>query len=433
MKLTIHRGTKEIGGSCVELCSDKTRIIIDLGMPLVNSQNERFDSGLLQGKSIAELISSHILPNIQGLYAGEQKAIDAILLSHSHQDHYGLLSYINPEVPVYMTEGAQALINTSDLFIPTKANLQKTIVLEKRKSLTIGDFTITPRLVDHSAFDAMAFLIEGKGKKIFYSGDFRAHGRKGILFDYMVSHPIRDIDCFLLEGSMLGREKGPYPSEKSVEYELEERFKRKPNIAFVFCSSQNIDRIISIYKAAKHTGQTLVIDLYTAYILHCLRNVSRRLPQYFWKDIRIIFFKYHAKALADNGLISFLYQCNASKIEKEDVDRDKKNIVMITRDNYYFRELLSHIDDCTSAQAIYSMWEGSLQDSDLVELLNQKGMTLNFVHTSGHAAVDDLKKLVDSFKPKCLFPIHTFHPEQYATLFPGTPVRLLKDGEELSL
>ena len=57
MKLIIHRGTKEIGGSCVELQSKKARIIIDLGMPLVNpladvGGKEPFDSSLTEGKSI---------------------------------------------------------------------------------------------------------------------------------------------------------------------------------------------------------------------------------------------------------------------------------------------------------------------------------------------------------------------------------------------
>jgi ribonuclease J len=432
LKLIIHRGTKEIGGSGVELCSDKTRIIIDMGMPLVNSQNERFDSGALQGKSIPELKDSRILPNIQGLYTGEQKTIDAILLSHSHQDHYGLLKYINPEIPIYMTEGALALINASDLFIPTKANLQKPIIFEKRKSFTIGDFTITPRLVDHSAFDAVAFLIECEGKKIFYSGDFRGSGRKRKLFEYMIYHPIKDIDYLLLEGSMLGRGEGLYPDEKSVERKLECMFKNKQNIAFVFCSSQNIDRVVSIYRAAKRTGQIVVMDLYTAYILKSLREISNRLPQYFWKDVRVIYFKYHAKTLADNGLLGFLFKCNKNKIEKADVNHDRKKIVMITRDNYDFRDLLTHIDDFTSAQAIYSMWEGSLKDSDLVERLSKKGMRLDCVHTSGHATEDDLKKLVKSFEPKFLIPIHTFHPHRYPSLFPGVPVQLLKDGEELN-
>ena len=34
MTLTIHRGTHEIGGSCVEMRTDKAKILIDLGIPL---------------------------------------------------------------------------------------------------------------------------------------------------------------------------------------------------------------------------------------------------------------------------------------------------------------------------------------------------------------------------------------------------------------
>jgi len=36
MRLTIHRGTHEIGGSSVELATAKTRIVIDVGMPIVD-------------------------------------------------------------------------------------------------------------------------------------------------------------------------------------------------------------------------------------------------------------------------------------------------------------------------------------------------------------------------------------------------------------
>jgi ribonuclease J len=35
MKIIIHRGTHEIGGSCVEIQSKKSRILIDIGTPLV--------------------------------------------------------------------------------------------------------------------------------------------------------------------------------------------------------------------------------------------------------------------------------------------------------------------------------------------------------------------------------------------------------------
>jgi ribonuclease J len=45
MRLTIHRGAKEIGGSCVELQSENLRILIDFGLPLVDENREQFDWG----------------------------------------------------------------------------------------------------------------------------------------------------------------------------------------------------------------------------------------------------------------------------------------------------------------------------------------------------------------------------------------------------
>ena len=34
MKVCIHRGTKQIGGSCIELVHDGVRIVLDVGLPL---------------------------------------------------------------------------------------------------------------------------------------------------------------------------------------------------------------------------------------------------------------------------------------------------------------------------------------------------------------------------------------------------------------
>ncbi|MFC1793847.1 hypothetical protein ACFL3Q_09705 [Planctomycetota bacterium] len=42
MKLTIHRGANEIGGSCVEVTAGNTRILLDFGMPLGNGLGGEF-------------------------------------------------------------------------------------------------------------------------------------------------------------------------------------------------------------------------------------------------------------------------------------------------------------------------------------------------------------------------------------------------------
>lgn len=51
MRIRIYRGTHEIGGSCVELQSGDSRIIIDLGLPLVEKDGSRFDSNQLHSQS----------------------------------------------------------------------------------------------------------------------------------------------------------------------------------------------------------------------------------------------------------------------------------------------------------------------------------------------------------------------------------------------
>ena len=77
------------------------------------------------------------------------------------------------------------------------------------------------------------------------------------------------------------------------------------------------------------------------------------------------------------------------------------------------------------------MWPGYLERSDLTQLLASHGMELMRIHTSGHAVEGDLKKLGDALAPRCVVPMHTFHPERFKEMFPNTV--LLDDGEEFAV
>ena len=80
-------------------------------------------------------------------------------------------------------------------------------------------------LTDHSAFDAYMLLIEVAGKRILYSGDFRAHGRKSSLVDRFIASPPRDIDVLIMEGTDLGSDKSCV-TEDDLETEFVKLFRQ---------------------------------------------------------------------------------------------------------------------------------------------------------------------------------------------------------------
>jgi len=157
VQLIIHRGTHQIGGTCIEIYSRKTRIILDYGMPLTAPGGKEFDETSLRGKTITELIKEHVLFAIPGLYKGQDPQVNGILISHSHKDHYGLLKYLHTDIPVYISEGACKLIHVLNVFTHKQSHISisKACIVKHKASFDIGDFHITPYLVDHSNTNAI--------------------------------------------------------------------------------------------------------------------------------------------------------------------------------------------------------------------------------------------------------------------------------------
>ena len=212
----------------------------------------------------------------------------ALIISHPHLDHYGLAADLEVDVPVYIGREAAALLSAASFFSPVSGAFEPRGYLSHRAPFTVGPFTITPFLNDHSAFDAYSLLVEADGERLFYTGDIRGHGRKAALFEELLARAPGAIDVMLMEGTHV-REHGAHDdSVFETERELEDRFvtlcAETAGTVAVFGSAQNLDRLVTVFRAARRSGRQLVVDLYGATVAAATRST---IPQPGFEDLRV--------------------------------------------------------------------------------------------------------------------------------------------------
>jgi hypothetical protein len=158
------------------------------------------------------------------------------------------------------------ILRESSFFTPNGLDREPAGFLRDRESFAIGPFTVTPFLGDHSAFDAYSVLIEANGSRLFYSGDPRAHCGRARLFGQLVREPPGDVAVLLIEGTRLGRSpaQGEALNEGDLERGCVDLFRRTDRIVLVIFSMQNIDRLVSLYRASLQADRDFVLDLYGA-------------------------------------------------------------------------------------------------------------------------------------------------------------------------
>ena len=409
--LTVHRATNQIGGNCIEITTDAgARVILDVGRPL-DAPREATD----------------LLPQTLDLAT----PVDGVLISHPHQDHYGLLEEVPADWPVYCGEPTARLIQlTSGIFgDPIQRNFR---AWKSGQRLQVGPFTVTPFLTDHSAFDAHMLLIEVEGKRIFYSGDFRAHGRKSKLVERLMTSPPPDIDVLLMEGTNLGSDK-PCVTETDLEADFEALFRETKGRVFVAWSAQNIDRTVTLYRACLKTGRTLVVDLYSAEVLEKLAAFGK-LPQPDWPAMKVVVTKAFSRMYRKKGDEAFVERMVPHGISAKRLATTPEKWVVMVRPSlmrdYEPAGVVPNADDAWS----WSMWRGYLKDDDgrLLQVWFEKGgARAAHIHTSGHASTADLRAFAAAMKPNWMVPIHGVAWDSQPDGFPS--IRRLVDGEPLVL
>lgn len=410
LEITIHRSADQIGGNCIEIATANSRLILDVGRPL-DAPNDAAD---LLPKTLGRSGSAHVL------------------ISHPHQDHFGLLGEVPASWPVYCGVAAEKLIRLT-LGITGKVIDRPFRTWKSGEMFRIGPFKITAMLTDHSAFAAYMVLIESEERRVLYSGDFRIHGRKSALVERFMENPPADIDVLLMEGTNLGSDK-PTAREDDLEEDFETLFKATPGRVFVAWSAQNIDRTVTLYRAAKRTGRTLVVDLYTAEVLILLSNHGR-IPTPDFDNMKVVITSAMARMYKRKGMSEFVDNLakSGNAISARALASDPSRWVVMLRSSLIGDYTKNGVAPDTDDAWCWSMWRGYLETSgaSVAEWVSAGGATACHIHTSGHASPADLRSFAVASGTQRLVPIHSFTWDENMDGFP--PIHRLRDGETMTV
>ena len=395
MKITIHRGLNQIGGCITEIQSlSGTKILIDFGHNLPN------------GNDVAEDVYE-CPENVDELLKG----CSAVFYTHYHGDHLGFAAEVHKRgVPQYMGPLAIRMmlhLNRHMTFAESlKARAEENLeALNEFRSFSIldkvhiGDISITPFSVSHSAPDSYMFLIECDERKVLHTGDFRDHGYIGkglypMLEKYIIP---AGIDVLITEGTNVGQISKSVIPEEEIRQQLQEIIQKYKNV-FILGSSADMDRLWSIHEAHRmaFTGRPLVCDGYQKDMIDIFADKFRKSERYYRFNLTDI------------------YDFRPDNRKLLDWIRNK-GVTMLIRNSGKFQDILNLLlPDCNPEETclVYSMFRGYINPehkayNPVIHNFVNQFPNFEYCHTSGHASKECIEKVCTLVNPKiAVIPIH---------------------------
>jgi ribonuclease J len=342
-----------------------------------------------------------VLPDFR--YVAERAAdLEAIVLTHGHEDHIGALPYLLREVgtgaEVWGTRLTLGMVKSK---LDEHGLLTHTELVEidpEGGRVQVGPFEAEFARVTHSVPDAVAVVLHTDFGPIVHTGDFKLDETPvdGRVTDLARLSALGDSGVALLMADSTNAERpGHTPSETTVGPSLREIVRAARGRVIVTSFSSHIHRLQQVIDAAEACGRTVCV-IGRSMIRNI--NIARNLGYATVRDDGLI----RAKRLDEFMPHELVIICTGSQGEPGSA---------LTR-----MALGDHpaVQIHHSDTVVMSSWPvpgNEVKVSETVNRLARLGARVmteatDYVHVSGHGSAGDLTRMLQTVRPRSFVPVH---------------------------
>jgi len=418
VRITPLGGLGEIGGNMMVIETDKSAIIVDVGMS--------FPDDTMHGVDI-------LIPDFTYLRQIRNK-ISAIVITHGHEDHIGAMAYLFKEMqfPVYGTSLPLEMIGSKFDEHKMKQHRSYLRAVSKRTPIKIGDFEVEWMHITHSIIDASSLAIKTPAGTIIHTGDFKIDHTPvdGFPTDlHRFAHYGEQGVLLLLSDSTNSHAPGFTRTEKTVGPTFEKIFANAKGRVLMSTFSSNIHRVAqAIEVGLKYNRKICVIG----------RSMEKNLDL----AMELGYIKFPKDKFIDAHEVNKYADKEVLIVTTGSQGEPMSALYRMAIHEHRHIKIKPGDQIILSAKAIPGN-EASV--SGVINHLLKGGATVAYqdygdIHVSGHAAQEEQKLMLRLVKPKFFMPIHGEYNHVVKHSQTGIEcgvlernIHILSDGEQVEI